>query len=193
MIKCIIFDCFGVLSSDGWLAFRQQYLVPDSDADHEAIRLNRQSDAGLLTPEDFVHDVANLAQVDQKEAVRVINQSHVPNDELFIYIRDVLKPNYKIGLLSNAGSNHLADLFLPWQVGLFDAVTFSFELGVVKPDPLMYETIAAKLGLLPEECLFIDDREGFVAGALASGMQSFLFVDTKQCQAEITKKLTRRA
>lgn len=68
-------------------------------------------------------------------------------------------------------------------------MTFSFQLGTVKPDARMYETIATKLGCLPEECVFIDDREGFASGAKATGMKGIWFKDNQQCRQEIEQLL----
>ena len=63
----------------------------------------------------------------------------------------------KIGLVSNAdlmdkkywGSSRLAPYF--------DDVIFSCDVGVMKPDRRIYEMAAARLGVKPEECLFVGD------------------------------------
>lgn len=184
MIRAVIFDCFGVLTTDGWLAFKNAYLKSGSDEEREAIELNHQADAGFLSQSEFEARIAVLADVPEIEVSRLIN-GHVRNDQLFEYIRDKLKSNYKIGLLSNAADNYLPSLFEEWQVGLFDEVTFSFEVKIIKPDARMYETIAVKLGCLPEECIFIDDREPFVEGARQVGMQALRFTSNQETQAEL--------
>lgn len=184
MIQAIIFDCFGVLTTDGWLVFKDRYFSDDEPRREEAIELNQQTDAGLLTHDEFIDGIARLAGIDSREAATVVD-SHVRNDPLFEYIRDQLKPRYKIGLLSNASADWTHDLFEAWQADLFDAKTFSFELGVIKPHHAMYETIATKLGMLPEECVFIDDREGFAQGARDVGMQAIWFKDNQQCRQEL--------
>ena len=185
MIKAIIFDCFGVLTTDGWLKFREQYLMTGSTADHEAVELNHQSDAGLITQQQFVHSVAELAGVDVTVARGIINDQHTSNDQLFTYIKDRLKPEYKIGMLSNVSQDYTAELFTPEQNALFDAKVFSYQVGVTKPHPAMYETIATKLDLLPEECIFIDDREGFVLGAHDVGMQALQYKDFSQFRRQL--------
>lgn len=184
MIRALIFDCFGVLTNDGWLAFKERYFAADSEAARQASELNRQSDAGLMSHEEFVVELAKLANVKVEEVQQLVD-GHVRNETLFAYIRDDLKSQYKIGLLSNAAADYTGQLFEDWQVRLFDEMTFSFELGVVKPDSRMYETIATKLGCLPEECVFIDDREGFVTGAVEVGMKGVWFKDNQQCRDEL--------
>lgn len=184
MIKAVIFDCFGVLTTDGWLAFRDKYLPDDDERRAEATELNRQADAGLITNEVFEGALARIAGVGMEE-VRAIVDSHVRNDPLFDYIRDELKPHYKIGLLSNVSADYTPELFASDQQALFDEKTFSFEIGVVKPHHAMYETIATKLGMLPEECVFIDDREPFVAGAHEVGMKALQYHDVLQLRKEL--------
>ena len=193
MIKGIIFDCFGVLTTDGWLAFRERYLEPGSEADEQARVLNWQADAGIIGHEAFIAGIAQLSGVAESDVAQLIN-GHVRNDALFTYIKSDLKPSHSIGLLSNAAADRTGTLFEPWQQALFDAKVFSFELGVVKPDPVMYQTIAAKLGYDMGECVFIDDREGFVGGARAVGMEAIWFRDNQQCQQELAERLgTHRA
>jgi putative hydrolase of the HAD superfamily len=54
---------------------------------------------------------------------------------------------------------------------LLDARVFSIEVGACKPDPAMYEEAGRRLGVRPEECLYVGDggsRE--LTGADAVGM-----------------------
>jgi putative hydrolase of the HAD superfamily len=53
----------------------------------------------------------------------------------------------------------------------FDAVLFSWELGLLKPDPRIFALAAEKLTVRPGECLYLGDgghRE--LEGARAAGM-----------------------
>ncbi len=84
---------------------------------------------------------------------------------------------YKIYVLSNA-----SDLFYQYfprflPLDFFDGVFVSSDYLMIKPDLKIYETFLAKYGLKAEECLFIDDREANVKGALDSGMNAFRFKD----------------
>ncbi len=187
-IKAIIFDCFGVLTTDGWLQFRNTHFTPGTDTAQEADELNHLSDAGLIPERDFIAGIARLSRYREAEIARIVG-SHVPNDALFDFIRDGLKGKYLIGMLSNVSTDYTAELFNPEQNALFDAKVFSFEVGVTKPHPAMYETIAAKLDLLPEECIFIDDREGFVSGALEVGMRAFRYESVTQVRSQLETML----
>lgn len=187
MIKAIVFDCFGVLASDGWLPFRTRHFGENAELLEEATSLNKQVDAGLADYDDFIHAVAALADVTEATARQEI-ESNVPDAQLFEYIRP-LKAEYKIGMLSNAGANWLDKMFTPNQTALFDAVVLSYELGIVKPDARMYEAIASRLGVLPEECVFIDDQPRYLIGAQDIGMQTVLYENFEQFKTALEKLL----
>lgn len=187
MIKAIVFDCFGVLTSDGWLPFAAKHFANDSVKKQEAHDLNKQVDSGLLDYETFVSNVAELAKVSLQEAQSDI-ENNVPNKELFAYIQ-TLSSTYKIGLLSNAGANWLSELFTPEQLSLFNAYALSFEMGVIKPHPKAYHTICQKLNVEPSEAVFVDDIERYVTGAKDIGMHGVWFKNTERAIHDLQKIL----
>ena len=48
----------------------------------------------------------------------------------------------------------------------------SYEVHMLKPEPGIYEYILKKYSLVPEECLFYDDRQENVDAAIRMGIQS---------------------
>lgn len=183
-IKAVIFDCFGVLTRDGWLPFREKYFADKPDLYDKATVSNHKVNAGLHSYNDFIHELSVMAGISETET-RAAIEDNPPNEPLFAYIRDELKPQYKLGFLSNAGANWLDDIFQPWQVSLFDEILLSYQIAATKPDPIMYETIARKLGVEPEECVFIDDQGRFCEGARAVGMQAIVYESTGQVTADL--------
>jgi putative hydrolase of the HAD superfamily len=57
----------------------------------------------------------------------------------------------------------------------FDCALFSCELGVIKPDPAIYDACLKQLEVEPEQALFIDDRPVNVEGARLAGMHALTF------------------
>lgn len=57
----------------------------------------------------------------------------------------------------------------------FDRRYVSGHLGVIKPDPAIYEAVEADCGVPPAALLFADDRADNVAAAEARGWQGHLF------------------
>lgn len=188
MISAIIFDCFGVLTTDAWLPFKVKYFSTNPAQFDRASELNQQSDAGLISYEMFLDEVGKMAGM-SGNAVQQAISDNVPNEELFDYVRE-LKQAYKIGLLSNASGDWLSDLFTKEQLGLFDATALSYDTRQTKPQLEAYETIAERLREAVDSCVFIDDQERFVTGAREAGMKGVWYKDLPQLKSELAVLLT---
>lgn len=113
-----------------------------------------------------------------------------PNHELFAYIEERLRPEYKIGLLSNVGSDKLDMLFEQRQRQLIDQAVLSYQIGVSKPDAEAYEIVADRLGVLPNECVFIDDIVDFALAAERVGMQGIQHTENARTIAQLEELLS---
>ncbi|MGC4154201.1 MAG: HAD-IA family hydrolase [Propionicimonas sp.] len=60
---------------------------------------------------------------------------------------------------------------------LVERLFISGELGMVKPEPEIYATIQAELGVAPARIAFIDDRPHNVAGAVQAGWLAHQWTD----------------
>jgi len=58
---------------------------------------------------------------------------------------------------------------LPYE-DVLDGSFYSYELGVAKPDPAYFTHIVERLGVPPEQLLFVDDRADNVAAARSVGL-----------------------
>lgn len=56
-----------------------------------------------------------------------------------------------------------------------DNYLVSGDLGMVKPDPRIFQLLLSRYGLVAEECYFVDDNPGNVASACALGMKGIVF------------------
>jgi beta-phosphoglucomutase-like phosphatase (HAD superfamily) len=70
-----------------------------------------------------------------------------------------------------------------------DLIIYSHEVGVAKPDRRIFELTWQRLGLQPEEMLFLDNAQVHVEAARASGIQAILFEDTAQALAALESRL----
>jgi HAD superfamily hydrolase (TIGR01509 family) len=79
---------------------------------------------------------------------------------------------YKLGLVSNLSAVHKEPLAQWDLLDCFDAVVFSCDVGLVKPDPRIYEEICTRLDVHPAAALMIGDSlKNDVLGARSSGMR----------------------
>jgi putative hydrolase of the HAD superfamily len=72
---------------------------------------------------------------------------------------------------------------------LVDDIIYSHEVGLAKPDRRIYALTCERLGLQPEEFIFVDDVAGHIEGARAFGIHSILFQNNGQTISEIEKRL----
>ncbi len=98
---------------------------------------------------------------------------HIRSDiqELLQYLRD---QHLKIGLISNCTEEEVRGWHDSKLAMYFDQVTFSYEAGVAKPDERIYKVACDKLGVHPNESIFIGDGgSDELQGAFHVGMVPF--------------------
>ena len=172
MIRAIIFDCFGVL----YVNTTHLYFSQFPDLYDELHDLNKQADHGFIDREAYITAVTKLTGVSREETLHAFSHEYAVNQPLIDYIKASLKPSYKIALLSNIGRGWMQDFFDEHQLHeLFDVVVLSSDEGMTKPNPLIFERTAQRLGLSPDECLTVDDRQDNCNGARGAGMKALLY------------------
>ena len=107
----------------------------------------------------------------------------------YAYTRDGLSPRpgtvetistlkdsgYRVGLVSNCGE----EVSRLWHstpfAPLMDAAVLSFDAGLAKPDPRIYELAVGRLGVAAEHCLYVGDGTGGeLSGATKAGTTAVL-------------------
>ncbi len=109
------------------------------------------------------------------------------NDAAVALARQAREAGFKVGILSNAFGS--LDQLLE-SIGirtLFDDVVDSWCVGMAKPEQQIYELACRRLGVVPEEVLFVDDRTENVEAAAALGMVALCY------QSETTLEAARNA
>jgi len=103
-------------------------------------------------------------------------------------VRRLKEAGYGIFLLSNASRSQPGYWSKIPASRLFDGTMISCDLGFVKPMHEIYEAFTKKFGLLPEECIFIDDAPINVAGAVACGWHGIVFHgDSKELEWKLAR------
>ena len=91
-----------------------------------------------------------------------------------------LAKNYRLFLLSNTSSIHITQVnkILEASTGveklgdLFETVFLSYEMGLMKPDPKIYQKVLEQAGLEAEETLFLDDNLANIEAASKLGIDT---------------------
>jgi putative hydrolase of the HAD superfamily len=91
-----------------------------------------------------------------------------------------------VALLSNINFEGIGRLRSTFpRPGLFDHMTFSCELGLMKPERAIFDYCLGAIGAEPGESLFVDDSAENVEGARAAGMNAHRFIDEIHFLAEL--------
>ncbi len=96
-------------------------------------------------------------------------------------IKKIKSLGYQAGLVSDCSpETPLAWPKTPFNK-VFDVTIFSCEAGVKKPDPRIYRMATDKLGVKPEDCLYVGDGSSHeLTGALRVGMHPVQLVDPSE-------------
>ena len=106
-----------------------------------------------------------------------------------------LSLKYDVHLLSNNNElsmslhrPNFARAGLPLDAS-FKKMFLSHEMHLLKPDPEIYRRAIAESGRTPGECLFIDDSQKNIDGALAVGMRAVLLEPGASLRATVEANL----
>jgi putative hydrolase of the HAD superfamily len=103
------------------------------------------------------------------------------NPNMIQFISDVRKRVHNLSIISNMPEDILDYIRNNFQwLDHFDELTWSCEVGVVKPDPGIYEYCLDKIGIPAHECLFVDDSKANVDAAKRCGLNAIHFKSYSQ-------------
>ena len=105
-----------------------------------------------------------------------------------------LRPRFKTAILSNAGTEARRTFSHTFGFDrIVDTMIISAEEGIAKPDERIYHIALERLGVRPDEALFLDDLAVNVAAARKLGMRAVQFHNTPQALAEVSQCLAEAA
>jgi putative hydrolase of the HAD superfamily len=88
----------------------------------------------------------------------------------------------RVALLSNAGFDFASGFRFSPMSEFFEVMFVSAEMDAVKPDPAIYESVAAGLGIALEQMIFVDNRVENVDAAAALGVTAHHFTTPAQLE-----------
>ncbi len=150
-----------------------------------------QASLGKITEEDHWAAVMRRLRLPLTDADTVRDEffaGDVVDRELLDHLRD-LRKTHKVGLISNAWSGLRPYIVKQKFEDAFDTMIISAEVGLIKPDPRIFQLALDKFGVSPEESIFIDDFPPNVEAAREMGIHAILFAAHDQAVDEMEKML----
>jgi HAD superfamily hydrolase (TIGR01509 family) len=157
---------------------------------HGDLELLRRFDGGAVSPAGFHARVLEIVGADLPYAdfFEMYNDIFTLNGPVAEVLGRVKAAGYKALLLSNTDPERFGFVRRRFpEVGLFDAFVLSYELKLLKPDPAIYLAASRLAGAAPSECVFIDDMEENVKGAVEAGLAGIHYRPETDLAAELRK------
>jgi epoxide hydrolase-like predicted phosphatase len=192
-VKGLLVDFGGVLTTNVFAAFggfcTREGLEPDlvrnAFRENEACRAALEGlETGTKTEEDFEREFGAALGLEPEGLIAKLWQDLGPDEEMIEAVARFREAGIRTGLISNSWGTALK--YEPEMLErLFDATVISHLEGMRKPDPRIYALGAERLGLPPEECVFVDDLPGNLKPARAMGMTTVVHRTAAETIAEL--------
>lgn len=194
-IQLIISDFGGVICTFDYRIFCERLAIRTDRTAGQVLaavfdkQLQEDFETGKLSGREYHGQVMGRLHVD------------VPYEEFYPMYGDIfteiaatcrllrrLHMRYPLYLLSDTNEIHFGYVRQTVGIlGVFDAFILSYQVGVLKPDPRIYQEALRRSGLPPEACVFVDDRLSNVEGAARLGIHGVQFESPGQMEDELAR------
>lgn len=196
MIKNIIFDAGNVLVEIRWeevmreLGFEGDILKRVSAA---TVRSDtwKEYDRSACSDEELI---ASLVAKDPEleREIRLFMEHESEAIVGFSYAKEWVKSfkdnGYNCYILSNySRTTHEKTRDERGYEEYIDGGIYSWQVQVVKPEPEIYQRLLSRYGLIPEECVFLDDNLLNVETARRLGIHAIHFTTKEEAELELRK------
>lgn len=185
MIKNIIFDLGNVV-----FKLKFENVIKKFTKNEEEIKLLKSAifdseewlklDDGAITKEDAINVMISNLPENLHNICREImkcwtKEGLVLNEQTIEFVKKLREKGYHTFILSNAPLE-IPDFLEEMKVlQYFDGKVISAVEKLSKPDIRIYELLLKRFNLVPEECLFIDDRSENIESAIKCGINGYIF------------------
>ena len=171
--RAILGDCAQDIPSAAWTAAVRACM----EIVREDVVLDVDAEFRVKT-EFFTEVAAHMGWHLEQSQITALAWDLSWNPARYIWYDDVdtalerIHKKYGIGVLSDTMPSFRGIAHSRRESRHFDAFTISTEVGACKPDERMYQTVCCELKAEPDQCLFVDDRECNLRGAMKYGMHA---------------------
>ncbi len=173
-MKAILLDMYGVIvkqTGDDFVPYVQQ-TFPELDPE-KIIKPWNKANMGEWSSLEIWATVGFRGDLEKIE--RNYLDTIELNDGFLDFIKAV-RNKYKLAIISNDSSRWSKYLREKFNINqYFDVISISGDLKIRKPDERIFRLTIEKLAVDAAECLYVDDRRGYLGAANRLGMNTILF------------------
>jgi len=184
-IRAVFFDLGGVILRTEYQAPRQ-HLAEEFGMDYEDIEKllfatpsAARATLGQITEEEHWRNVMKILKRPVTEYERIRDEffaGDVIDLKILSFLRSI-KPQHKVGLISNAWSGLRNYIVREKFADAFHHLTISAEVGAAKPSAKIYEIALEQLQVKAKEAVFVDDVLENIEACERLGMKGIQFKD----------------
>jgi putative hydrolase of the HAD superfamily len=189
-VGAVFFDIGGILEITPDTGWRKKWDADRLFNSPELEAVWRAGSVGRMTLDEVERRVAGLFRLDRLGLEAFMADLWAEylgelNVELMEYF-GALRPRYKTGIISNSfvGATEREEARYRFSA-VCDVIVYSHEVGFEKPDPRIFELALSRLGVRPEESVFLDDLAVHVEAARSLGMRAVLYENNAQAIAAL--------
>lgn len=196
MITTLIFDIGNVLTNFKWEEFIHGFGFPEETVSRiaKAAMLSKawyDFDRGVPEEEVLQEFIDNDPGIERE--LRIMFQDIGGTLEIFDttipWLDELKEQGYRRLILSNLSEKTVREcphaLTFLWDH--VDGGILSYTVGMVKPDREIYDELIARYSLVPEECVFMDDREENIATGRSVGFHGIVYRSREEALQELEK------
>ncbi len=193
MIKTIIFDLGGVYFTDGVKKAIQSIsatygVSPEKVQDILKGELGTKYRIGAVTAQGFWDQAKAYWKIeaDNDDLALLWFLGYTPIEETVRIITQLREASYELLFLSDNVQERIEYLENKYHfLHHFKDGVFSHIAKTRKPDPAIYKLVLEKTSNLPEECVYIDDKEALLLPAQELGMKTICFQNPEQLRDDL--------
>jgi putative hydrolase of the HAD superfamily len=154
----------------------------------EGRRVMALAEAGLAPQRDLEVVLARQLGLPDEGLIERLLSPMLPCAETADLARRARAAGIPTGLLSNSLGAGGYDVYTGYDLpAMFDVIVISHVVGLRKPDRAIFEFAAAKLGVAPRDCVFVDDTLRHVRAAREVGLAAVHFTGEPEQLAEVER------
>ncbi len=197
-IRAVVFDIGGVLELDVIelveidldARWEQRLGLVKGEIECRMEPIWRAGSLGECTEEDVHREMRSRLVMSQEQVEEYMcelwdwycGRLNVPMADFFRSLR----PRYQTAILSNSFVGARREEQQRYHFDeMCDVIIYTHEEGIAKPDPRIFELTWKRLGVQPEEMLFVDDNEVNIVAARALGIHAIHCRETEQAIADV--------
>lgn len=185
-IKAVVFDLDGVYFESGTsnfvISLKRVYGLTQRQIEDVYLKSSemKKFKHGEITSLDFWEFALQKWNVEttRNELIAMMLSSYNVREETQRYVENLRKLSVKTAICTNNFSDRIEGLKERFNLAkYFDSIVVSCEIGAAKPCAQIFNHLADKLNLMPNEIVMSDDKESNVVALQELGFEAFLYED----------------